>query len=52
MGYYENILIELIGPRCESRDLDDLPGTPWKERCFTCKTWEAIDGYVKEKRHS
>ena len=52
MGYFENLLIQEFGPRCESLDLDDFPeeNISWNERCVVCKLWEMLDGYVEEKR--
>jgi hypothetical protein len=35
------VILEQVGPRCRTFDLDDAPDSI--TRCFVCKTYEALD---------
>ena len=49
--YYKHLLEKDIGKRCVTTDVEDFPDEEmaWENRCFICRVWESIDGYVLEK---
>ncbi len=44
----DELVIELVGEPCETKDTDDFHNLKYGERCLTCKTYEQLD-VVKSK---